>query len=110
MDTKDIPADPPSDWQPITNKHDLAVLGKFGEEVCEAGASLFRCIIQGLDEREPKTHKVNRQWVEEEIADVLALATIAVRRLGLDMVAIEVRRDRKMAYKEPWFAALAEHQ
>lgn len=98
----------PSDWQPITNKHDLAVIGKLGEEACELGSALFRCVIQGIDEREPKTHKVNRQWMEEEIADVMALTTLAVERLGLDMAAIEARRDRKMAYKAPWFANLAD--
>lgn len=107
MNTDDIPTSAPSDWQPITDKHDLAVLGKLGEEACELGSALFRCVIQGIDEREPKTHKVNRQWLEEEVADVLALATLAVQRLGLDMAAIERRRDRKIAYKGPWFDALS---
>lgn len=65
MKTEDIPSTPPSDWQPITNKHDLAVLGKLGEEATELGSAIFRCIIQGLNEREPTTGKVNRQWLEE---------------------------------------------
>lgn len=107
MDTKDIPTAPPIDWQPIDNKHDLAVIGKLGEEVCELGASLFRSVIQGIDEREPRTHKPNREWVMEEIADVEALISIAKWRLQLDENAIRIRRDRKIAYKEPWFDALA---
>ncbi len=107
MDTQDIPATPPSDWQPITDRHDLAVLGKLGEETCELGSALFRCVIQGIDECEPRTLKVNREWVTEEVADVLAMATIAIQRLGLNVTAIQERRDRKIAYKEPWFAALS---
>lgn len=107
METNDIPAGAPSDWEPITDKHNLAVLGKLGEEVCELGSALFRCIIQGLDEREPKTHKINRQWVVEEIADVEALLAIAKRRLALDEAAIAERRERKIGFKEPWFEALA---
>lgn len=106
MDTRDIPTDGPSDWQPITSKHDLALLGKLGEEATELGSALFRCIIQGLDEKEPTTGKVNRRWLEEEIADVEAMIQIAKRRLFLSEAFIGERRARKMGYKEPWFAAL----
>ena len=106
MDTHDIPTDGPSDWQPITNKHNLAVLGKLGEEAAELGSALFRCTIQGLDEAEPITGKVNRRWLEEEIADVEAMILIAKRHLFLSEAFIGERRARKMAYKEPWFAAL----
>lgn len=110
MDTKDIPTTELSDWQPITDKHDLAVIGKLGEEVCELGSALFRSVIQGLDECEPKTHKVNRRWVEEEIADVLALTALAISRLDLDGKAIDERCKRKIAYKLPWFASLQERR
>lgn len=106
METKDIPTAGPSDWQPITDKHALAVLGKLGEEVNELGAAIFRCIIQGIDETEPTTGKVNRVWLEQELADVMAMTTITMRRFSLDTRAIMDRRDRKIAYKEPWFDAL----
>ena len=107
MDTRDIPTKALSDWQPITDKHDLAVLGKLGEEVNELGSAICRCVIQGIDECEPETLKANRAWLEEELADVMALTTIAINRLGLDTAAIMERRQRKIAYKEPWFASLA---
>lgn len=106
MKTEDIPSVAPSDWQPITDKHDLAVLGKFGEEVNELGSALFRCIIQGIDECEPVTGKINRQWLEEEIADVMALTTLAIQRLDLNLSAIMERRARKIGYKAPWFVNL----
>lgn len=114
MDTKDIPLRPISDWQPITDKHDLAVLGKMGEEMCElgeqacrTGKAIFRCIIQGIDGKEPTTFKENKQWLEEEIADAMALQITAIARLGLDLDAIQERCDRKIGYKEPWFESLA---
>lgn len=111
MDTKDIPiTEAPSDWQPITNKHDLAVLGKLGEEVGELSAAIFRCVIQGINEQEPRTHKINKQWLQDEIADAMAMQIIAVSRLGLDLQAILDRRDRKMAYKQPWFDSLARQE
>lgn len=108
METADIPTKELSDWQPITNKHDLAVLGKLCEEVNELGAAISRCIIQGLDEAEPVTHKINRKWLEEELGDVFALATIAIERLGLNDSAISDRSARKIRYKMPWFLSLAE--
>jgi NTP pyrophosphatase (non-canonical NTP hydrolase) len=105
METKDIPTQPVSEWQPTTDKLTLALLGKLGEEVNELGSAICRCIIQGLDEVQPVTKKPNREWLEEEIADVLALAFTAMARLDLDHVAIERRRQKKTAYKEPWFAS-----
>jgi len=108
METEEIPTGAPSDWQPITNKHVLAILGKLGEETNELGTAVCRCIIQGLDEREPTTGKVNREWLADEIADVLALTTITIERLGLNIDDIISRRQRKIAYKEPWFISLAE--
>lgn len=107
MEDKDIPVhDAPSDWQPITSKVELAILGKFGEELCEAGASVFRCIIQGVDEKEPKTHKVNKEWLEDEIADVLALMAFVRDHFALDNERVNKRIAMKRAYKAPWFAAL----
>ena len=106
MNTKDITDSAPSNWQPITNKHDLAVLGKLGEEANELGAAISRCIIQGIDEKEPITGKINKQWLEEEISDVYALAFLAIKRLNLDNLAITDRSARKIDHKEKWFNAL----
>lgn len=111
METNDIPTDvSPSDWQPITNKHDLAVLGKLGEEVGELVSAIFRCIIQGLDESEPVTHKVNRKWLEDEIADVEAMLRQTKSRFDLHFQEIERRTIRKFAYKDVWFEALQKQE
>ena len=96
METNEIPTKPVSNWQPITNKHELAILGKLGEESGELISALFRCIIQGLDEHEPETKKINRRWLEDEIADVLAMIHLATERLRLHTTEIEKRRERKI--------------
>jgi len=87
VNTNEIPQDGPSDWQPITNKRTLALLGKLGEEASELSSAAFRCIIQGVDE-------------------VLAMLAIIQHDMGLNQGAIMRRQMRKMNYKQPWFDAL----
>jgi hypothetical protein len=106
METTEIPSSTASMWEPITNRADLAVLGKFGEELCEGGASIFRTIIQGLDEVEPATGKVNRQWVHDEIADIEAMIEHMKIHFSLDREQISIRKSRKFNYKAPWFTWL----
>jgi hypothetical protein len=50
----------------------LKILGKQLEELNELGSATARCIIQGIDGREPVTKKPNREWFMEEVADVYA--------------------------------------
>lgn len=106
MDTHDIPNRVASEWQPITDKLALAVLGKLAEEAGELTSALCRCIIQGINEHPPTSLKPNKEWVEDEIADVLAMAEFAVRYLDLDRTGIDARRARKMEFKRPWFESL----
>lgn len=106
MEDKDIPSGAPSDWQPTTNKADLAILGKLGEETSECASALFRCVIQGIDEEQPVTGKVNREWLEDEIADVLAMIEHTIRHFNLNRDRMSQRTKRKFSYKAPWFEAL----
>lgn len=99
------PADP-SPWHPEADPQRLKVLGKLAEEANELGAALARCIIQGIDEAEPVTGKVNRVWLEDEIADVMANISIATRHFGLDQIRIDTRRLRKAAYIQRWVDGL----
>lgn len=103
METSDIPQAPVSDWQPTTRKLELAILGKLAEEAGELVAACARCIIQGLDEREPRTGKLNIEWLQDELADVSAMHILALAYLDIDRKAIEERRTRKLEYKRPWF-------
>jgi hypothetical protein len=106
MEDHEIPKDGPSDWQPITDKADLAVLGKLGEELCEAGSAVFRCIIQGIYEAEPRTGVINKNWLENEIADVEAMIMHAKRHFTLSTLRMQNRTIDKYEYKRPWFEAL----
>lgn len=91
-----------SPWEPITDPKLIKILGKLGEESSELSTSIFRCLIQGLDEREPVTGKLNREWLEDEIADVMANITNTLRRLKLNEVRMQERSVRKYRYHQPW--------
>lgn len=92
----------PSPWQPETSQHKLAVLGKLAEEGTEVATAAVRCIIQGIDEREPVTGKLNREWLEDEIADVLAQIERATHELDLDSERILHRANTKYTYTRKW--------
>jgi hypothetical protein len=100
----------PSKWIPMTGLSliDAAHLGKNGEEASELARILFRIWIQGIDECDPETGKLNRVALAEEIADVEAMNELTIERLGLDRKFIEARRQRKIAMKRAWHAMLRE--
>lgn len=89
-------------WHPITNTVDLKHLGKLAEELNECGSAVARCIIQGVDECEPVTGIVNRNWLENEIADVLANIILVRQRFSLDAAKIEKRIEKKCRHLRQW--------
>lgn len=98
----------PSNWQPVTDKVTLAVLGKMIEEASELANIAARCIIQGVDGCNPKTGKPNADALMEEVADVLAAATHVKNMLGR-----EIDRNRvtaKYAHKAQWHDMLRENK
>lgn len=102
MDDKDIPVTALNPWQPITDSKDLKFLGKLGEEVNELGTAIFRCIIQGVNECEPVTKKPNKEWLENEIADVKAGILLAEERFALDKERITARARAKLNALRRW--------
>jgi hypothetical protein len=94
-------------WRPITDAQQLRVLGKLGEELGEASAIVSRCIIQGVDEAEPVTGKLNRVALENELADVLATIRQTVQHYGLDEARMAERGERKRAHLEAWADLIA---
>ena len=89
-------------WHPITDAVDLKHLGKLGEECGELSAAVARCIIQGVEEREPVSGKLNSAWLTEEVADVIANINLVVERFGLDRAAINERSRRKYVQLKTW--------
>lgn len=100
VDAKSLKA--PNPWHPITDAVDLKHLGKLAEELNECGSAVSRCIIQGVDECEPVTGKVNREWLEEELADVLANVHLVRERFNLDNDRMTKRAMRKMEHLRAW--------
>jgi len=94
-------------WVPMTRPIDLKHLGKLAEEANELGAAIARCVIQGIDEKEPTTGKPNRDWLRDEIADVIANIELVITHFDLDVVAIDARSTRKAAGLREWHAMLA---
>lgn len=89
-------------WVPTTDLMMLRRMGKLQEEMSELGAVASRCIIQGIDEIDPSSQKVNRKRLEDEIADVYAQLDETVSRLGLHYGDIERRRAVKRTYMQDW--------
>lgn len=100
--------DEPSPWEPESNALTLKYIGKLGEELNECGSAIFRCVIQGVDGREPSTGEVNRDWLAKEIADVLANVALVIDHLQLDREAIEKRRLFKTAHLLKWHTLVAQ--
>lgn len=91
-----------SPWHPITKPVDLKHLGKLSEELGEAQAAVSRCIIQGVDEEEPITGKLNRHWLEDELADVVANINLVALHFGLDEERMNKRAARKAVQLKQW--------
>lgn len=89
-------------WHPISNSVDLKHLGKLTEELGEASSAVSRCIIQGIEEVEPVTGKSNRQWLEEELADVIAGIHLTVIHFKLNQELIKERVNRKKNQLRSW--------
>lgn len=89
-------------WTPTTNLKMLRRMGKLSEELAECNSVAARCIIQGIDEVDPGSQKVNRQRLTEEIADVMAQCRVTIKALGLDHRFIGTRIDMKESQMEEW--------
>lgn len=96
-------------WHPITDSVDLKHLGKLLEEINEQievlgklGKIVARTIIQGIDGINPEDQKVNKRWLEEEIADVQGNSELVIERFGLDAEFIRQRADNKKMRLRTW--------
>lgn len=93
---------PMNPWRPMGHPVDIKHLGKFLEELGECTAAAARCLIQGINECEPTTSKPNREWLEDEIADVLGNAELVIGRFGLDRDRIRDRANKKKTQLQTW--------
>lgn len=96
-------------WRPIQNSCDLKHLGKLQEELNEQievlskmGKVVARCIIQGMEGVNPSDAKVNKQWLEEELADVIGNSDLVIERFGLNRAFIMDRAHDKKVRLRTW--------
>lgn len=97
----------PAPWVPMSDPRDIKVVGKNIEEICEAGAALARALIQGIDGTEPSSGKSNRQWVQDELADVRATSSITTDHFALDTPQMAARVNRKRDFLLRWLGMMA---
>ena len=91
-------------WHPMTDPVDLKHMGKLIEESGEVISATARCVIQGIDETHPITGKVNRDWLEDEIADFGANVELVIKRFGLDREKMAARCGKKIEMLQEWHA------
>ena len=89
-------------WHPIKDSVDLKHLGKLMEECGELVSAAARCMIQGMDECDPETGKLNRDWLQDEIADVVANCMLVSDRFELNDDYIQNRSERKAVLLRSW--------
>ena len=73
-----------------------------------AAQAVSRCVIQGLDERQPVTGVVNRAWLEQRLGRLRAPIAAVIAAYGLDKDRIKTRATAKMAQLRAWHAMSAE--
>lgn len=95
-------------WVPMTRPIDLKHVGKLIEELGEAQSALARCMIQGIESTEPVTKKINREWLEEELADVMANVELVVVHFKLDVNRMFERTQLKIERLRGWHSMLIE--
>ena len=91
-------------WTPTTDLLELRRLGKLGEELGEAASVAARCIIQGIDATDPASGKINRERLENELADVQAQIGCTVLAFALDQDRMAMRTAEKMRQMAEWEA------
>lgn len=95
-------------WIPTTDLKVLRRVGKAQEELNELGCVLARVIIQGIDEIDPGSGKVNRQRLQDEIADVYTQLQLMESQFELDSYAITDRCVEKRRQMDEWEALFDE--
>jgi len=93
-----------SKWIPTTDLMMLRRMGKLQEELAELANVAARCIIQGIDEVDPGSGRLNRARLTDEVADVLAQCHMTISQLELDFPAISLRYADKIEKMWRWEA------
>lgn len=105
---KDRQPKEPNFWMPMTSALSVQHLNKLCEEGGELISAASRCLAQGIHEAHPISGKLNKRWLEEEIADVEAMIRHVKDRFRLSEAFIAERVERKFEYNKKWFYSVSE--
>jgi hypothetical protein len=97
-------ADGVSSWVPTVDRVELALLAKLLEETTELGKIAARCIMQGLDDRDPETWVANRMALTSELSDMEA-RILDVRQV-LELPMLTENTVRKSKFHLTWLRDL----
>lgn len=97
-----------SPWRPTTNQVELKTVLKLIEELGEAVSAAARTLMQGVDGTNPEDGKSNRQWLQEELADVHAGTVLTAKFYGLSREEINTRSNMKQERLILWHAMAGE--
>lgn len=89
--------DPP--WHPMTDQVSVKHLTKLIEELGEATSAAARCLMQGMDGVNPHGGEVNRVWLQNELADVLANINLCTTQFDLSegyMVGRAMKKSQRL--------------
>lgn len=89
-----------SPWMPERNPLTVAMIGKLGEEASELAQRCFRILIQGLEERDPDSKRLNSEELAREMSDVAACMHVVHEKLKIYLML--GRRDDKVAGFDRW--------
>lgn len=89
-------------WKPTTDRLVLKTVLKLIEELGELISASARVLMQGIDECEPTTGKLNRQWLAEEMADVEANLNLTIDLFDIDHEDMNTRTMDKMSRLREW--------
>jgi len=94
-------------WQPMTDKVDIAILGKAAEELNECATVISRILIQGIDAQVPGEDITNRKWLQDEVADVFSTLQHLINRYDLSINDIAARGQKKFKFHKEWHEQLS---
>lgn len=97
-------------WTPTTDLLMLRRMGKLIEELGELSVVASRCVIQGIDEVDPGSQRLNRDRLEREIADVYAQLDCTVLALKLNQHFIHTRKLDKRKQMGEWEAMFGDER
>lgn len=95
-----------SPWVPMKSLIDKKHIGKLLEELGEGIAAASRCLIQGITAKEPTTGKINKEWLEDELADIQANIELNIEHFKLNKKRMAQRTANKKRGLRIWHGML----